>query len=102
MHRYPGVEFDKIHRSEGTLLSSLYGTRRPENVFAHTSPVYCILDGKPIRSWDDAQYYIRYLDHAIDWLKQDARFASAEDKKSSIEAFEQGKALYQKRAREAS
>ena len=53
---------------EGTLFSSLYGTRRPENVFAHTSPVYAILDGKPIRSWDDAQYYIGYLQHAIDWL----------------------------------
>jgi hypothetical protein len=70
-------------------------------VFAHTSPVYCILDGKPIRSWDDAQYYVRYLEQAVDWLKQEARFASAEDKKSSIEAFEQGKALYQQRAREA-
>ncbi len=101
-HRYPGVEFDKIHRSEGTLFSSLYGTRRPENVFAHTSPVYAMLDGKPIRSWDDAQYYVRYLEHAIDWLKQEARFASAEDKKSSIEAFNQGKALYEMRAREAS
>jgi hypothetical protein len=102
VHRYPGVEFDKIHRSEGTLFSSLYGTRRPENVFAHTSPVYATVDGKPIRSRDDAQYYVRYLDQAIDWLRQEARFGSAEDKKSSIEAFEQGKALYLRRAREAS
>jgi hypothetical protein len=100
LQRYPGVEFSKIHRAEGTLLSSLYGTRRPENVFAHTSPLYAILDGKPIRSWDDAQYYNRYLEHAIDWLKQEARFASAEDKKSSIEAFEQGKKVYEQRARE--
>ncbi len=100
LHRYPGVEFDKIHRSEGTLFSSLYGTRRPEDVFAHTSPVYAMLDGKPIRSWDDAQYYVRYLAHAIDWLKQEARFSSAEDKKSSIEAFEQGKRLYEQRASE--
>lgn len=102
VQRYPGVEFGKIHRAEGTLFSSLYGTRRPENVFAHTSPVYAILDGKPIRSWDDAQYYVRYLDHAIDWLKQEARFSSAEDKKSSIEAFEQGKARFRQRAQEAS
>jgi hypothetical protein len=101
LHRYPGVEFDKIHRAEGTLLSSLYGTRRPENVFAHTSPVYAIVDGQPIRNWDDAQYYVRYLQHAVDWLKQEARFASAEDRKSSIEAFEHGKALYEQRAREA-
>ena len=87
--RYPAVKFSEIHRGEGTLFSSLYGTRRPENVFAHTSPVYAIVDGKPIRSWDDAQYYIGYLQHAIDWLRPEARFASAEDKKSSIAAFEQ-------------
>ena len=99
--RYPGVEFSKIHRAEGTLLSSLYGTRRPENVFAHTSPLYAIVDGKPIRSWDDAQYYVGYMQHAIDWLKQEARFASGEDRKSSIAAFEQAKAIYERRAREA-
>jgi hypothetical protein len=98
--RYPGVNFSVPHRSEGTLLSSLYGTRRPENVFAHTSPVYAIVDGKPIRSWDDAQYYVGYMQHAIDWLQADARFASAEDKKSSIEAFAQAKAVYEQRARE--
>jgi hypothetical protein len=102
LHRYPAVEFAKVHSAEGTLFSSLYGTRRPENVFAHTSPLYAIVDGKPIRSWDDAQYYVRYLEQAIDWLKQEARFASAEDKKSSIAAFEQGKTLYERRAREAS
>jgi hypothetical protein len=98
--RYPAVNFSEIHRGEGTLFSSLYGTRRPENVFAHTSPVYAIVDGKPIRSWDDAQYYIGYLQHAIDWLNSEARFASAGDKKSSIAAFEQAKAVYEQRARE--
>jgi len=98
--RYPGVNFSQIHRGEGTLLSSLYGTRRPENVFAHTSPVYAIVDGKPIRSWDDAQYYIGYMQHAIDWLKTEARFASTEDRKSSIDAFEQAKGVYERRARE--
>jgi hypothetical protein len=60
-----------------------------------------MVDGKPVRSWDDAQYYIGYLQHAIEWLKQEARFASAEDRKSSIAAFEQGKAVYEQRAREA-
>jgi hypothetical protein len=98
--RYPGVNFSEIHRGEGTLFSSLYGTRRPENVFAHTSPVYAIVDEKPIRSWDDAQYYVGYMQHAIDWLKTEARFASAEDKKSSIAGFEQAKGVYEQRARE--
>ena len=99
--RYPGVNFSAIHRGEGTLFSSLYGTRRPENVFAHTSPVYATVDGKPIRSWDDARYYVGYIGHAIDWLRTKARFASAEDRKSSVAAFEQARAVYEQRAREA-
>jgi hypothetical protein len=99
--RYPGVDFSGIHRGEGTLFSSLYGTRRPENVFAHTSPVYVTVDGTPVRSWDDAQYYVGYMQHAIDWLKSEARFASAEDRKCSIAAFEQARGVYEQRAREA-
>jgi hypothetical protein len=102
LHRYPAVDFARVHSAEGTLLSSLYGTRRPENVFAHTSPVYAIVDDKPIRSFDDAQFYARYLEQAIEWLKREAQFASAEDKKSSIEAFAHGKALWERRAGEAS
>jgi len=68
-------------------------------VFAHTSPVYVIADGKPIRSWEDAQFYVRYMESAIRWLNKEARFASAADRKASIEAFERGKAVYEERAR---
>jgi hypothetical protein len=53
--RYPAANFSEIHCDDGTLFSSQYGTRRPENVFADKSPVYAIVDGKPIRIWDDAQ-----------------------------------------------
>jgi len=96
-----GVDFSQVHSEGGTRLSDLYGTRRPETVFAHTSPLYVLVDSKPIRSWEDAQYYARYLDNAIRWLETDARFASAADKKASIEAFRMGKAIYEARAREA-
>jgi hypothetical protein len=58
---------------------------------AVSARLHAIVDGKPIRSWDDAQYYIGYLQHSIDWLNSEARFASAGDKKSSIAAFEQAK-----------
>ncbi|MCW5978212.1 MAG: CehA/McbA family metallohydrolase [Bryobacteraceae bacterium] len=101
LDRYRGVDFQKIHVDQGTLLSSLYGTRRPEAVFAHSSPVYVVVDGKPIRNRDDAEYYIRYLDNSIRWLKTDARFASAADRQASIETFERGRAVYKKLASEA-
>jgi len=43
--RYPGVDFSAIRRGEGTLFSSLYGRRHPENVPAHSTPVYATPDG---------------------------------------------------------
>ncbi len=98
LQRYRGIDFQKVHNEQGTLLSSLYGTRRPEAVFAHSSPVYAIRDGKAIRSRDDAQYYVRYLNNAVQWLKTDARFSSASDQRASIEAFERGRAVYTKLA----
>jgi hypothetical protein len=100
-YRSRGVDFSRIHVEEGTRQGNLYGTRRPEGVFAHSSPLYAIRDGAPIRSWDDAQYYIRYLDSSIKWLRTAARFARPGDREASIQAFLRGKAIYEQRAREA-
>jgi hypothetical protein len=63
--------------------------------------VYILRDGRPIRSWDDAQYYVRYMDLSIQWLETQAKFARPEDKQASIEAFRIGRAVYEKRAKEA-
>jgi hypothetical protein len=100
-YRKRGVDFQAVHVPEGTRLSDYYGTRRPETVFAHSSPVYVIRDGQPIRSQADAEYYVRYLNNAIRWLETEAKFARPSDKLASIQAFEQGRAVYIARAREA-
>jgi hypothetical protein len=100
-YRAKGLDFSKVHTDEGTLLGNYYGTRRPETVFAHTSPVYVVRDNEPIRNWDDAQYYICFMDSAIQWLKTEARFASESDKRDSINAFLTGRAIYERRAEEA-
>ncbi len=100
-YRARGVRFSTIHVDEGTLHGNLYGTRRPETVFAHTSPVYVIRDGEPIRSWDDAQYWVRYLDRAIRWIETEGKFAKPSHKQASLEAFRAGRAIYERRAREA-
>jgi hypothetical protein len=100
-YRRRSFPFSTVHIDRGTVLSDYFGTRRPETVFAHSSPVYVIRDGRPIRSWDDAQYYTRYLDNCIEWLKTSARFSKPGDKEASIAAFLEGRAVYQKRAREA-
>jgi hypothetical protein len=101
VYRGRGVDFKSIHVPSGARLSDYYGTRRPETVFAHSSPVYVIRDGKPIRSRQDAEYYVRYLDKAIHWLQTEAKFARPADKRASIEAFQQGRAVYAARAQDA-
>ena len=100
-YRSRGVDFTKVHADRGTLLNDYFGTRRPEGVFAHTSPVYVIRDGAPIRSWEDAEYYVRYLDNVIRWLETSAKFARPGDRNASIEAFRIGRDVYRKRAEEA-
>ena len=100
-YRRKGLDFQSVHVPAGTRLSDYYGTRRPETVFAHSSPVYCIRDEKPIRSWEDAEYYTRYLDKAIRWLETEAKFARPADQRASIQAFQEGRAVFAARAREA-
>ena len=81
-------------RNEGagpTQLNRYYGTLRPEVTFAHTSPVYVTVDDLPIRSSEDAQYFVGYLNNAINWLDQEGSFPSDEAKQEVLEAFELGK-----------
>lgn len=78
-----------------TLLNQYFGTLRPETTFAHTSPVYLLLDGQPIRSSPDAAYFVRYLDNAQTWLDQSGSFPSDTAKAEVLEAFEEGKQAFE-------
>ncbi|MCX6621650.1 MAG: CehA/McbA family metallohydrolase [Acidobacteria bacterium] len=98
-YRRQGINFSKVHVDRGPMLSNYFGTRRPETVFAHSSPVYLIRDGQPIRSYDDAQYYMRYMDNCIEWLKTSAKFSRPADQEASIASFLLGRAIYEKRPR---
>jgi hypothetical protein len=100
-YRARQVNFREIHQTLGTQHGDYYGTRRPETVFAHSSPVYVIRDGEPIRNWDDAQYYIRYLDSAESWLNRKGRFARPADRKATLDAIEQARIVYRRRAQES-
>ena len=95
------VNFRDIHQPFGTLHGNYYGTRRPETVFAHTTPVYVLRDRRPIRSQEDAEYYARYLEQAIAWLDKTGNFARPSDKTATLEAFRAGQRIYRRRAEEA-
>jgi hypothetical protein len=73
-----------------TLLNKYYGTMRPETAFAHTSPIYVMVDSKPIHSREDAEYYIKYLENSISWLEKSGRFPSDQAKQEALRAFKKG------------
>jgi hypothetical protein len=100
-YRSRQVNLRAIHQSRGTLHGDYYGTRRPETVFAHTSPVYVLRDRQPIRSQEDAEYYVRYLESSIAWLDKEGKFSRPSDKTATLEAFRTGQRLYRRRAAEA-
>lgn len=78
-----------------TLFNQYFGTLRPETIFAHTSPVYLHLDGQPVRSAEDAAYFVHYLDNALHWLKDAGSFPSDAAKKEVLEAFQKGKEAFE-------
>jgi len=88
-----GVSMAERRNSGGgpTTLNQYYGTLRPEVAFAHSSPVYIEVDEIPLRSAADAQYFVNYLQNAIDWLEHSGSFPSPQAKLEVLEAFEQGK-----------
>ncbi len=74
-----------------TYLNNFYGTLRPEVTFSHTSPVYIDIDDQPVRSRDDANYFVRYLQNVINWLDESGSFPTDAAKQEVLKAFEQGK-----------
>jgi len=88
-----GLSMSQRRNSGGgpTYLNRYYGTLRPEVTFSHTSPVYIQIEGQPVRSRDDANYFVRYLQNVINWLDESGSFPTEEAKQEVLKAFEQGK-----------
>ncbi|MFC1558769.1 CehA/McbA family metallohydrolase [candidate division KSB1 bacterium] len=88
-----GVSFSR-NRFRGygpTLLNSYHGTEAPELAFAHTNPLYVTMEGKPIRSRKDAQYYAHFLENAMHYLRTQGVFASEDKKQEVLQQFEEGR-----------
>jgi hypothetical protein len=81
-----------------TMLNKYYGTLRPETTFAHTSPTYVTVDKKPIRSKEDALYFVTYLENGMSWLRKSGRFPSEEAKEEVLKTFTKGQELFKKLA----
>lgn len=96
-----GVSFmqRRDHGSGPTFLNKYYGTLRPETTFAHTSPSYVLVDRLPIRSKEDAEYFVTYLENGISWLKKSGRFPSEDAKQEVLTTYKKGQEMFRQLAK---
>ena len=67
--------------------------------FAHTGPVFCYLDNQPIRSSQDALFWVRWIDELIEDVKDRGTFATDQRRDSVIELFRKAQAVWADLAR---
>lgn len=87
-----GVSFSQRRDFGGgpTLLNRYYGTIRPETPFAHTNPIYVTVNKRPIHSKEDAEYFVKYLQNVIVWLRQSGHFPAEQAKEEVLASFKKG------------
>lgn len=64
--------------------------------FAHTSPVYVYLGEEPVRSPEDARFWMEWIDRLIERTAQRGHFSNAAQKQEVIELFQRARAVYAK------
>ena len=69
------------------------------NAFAHTGPVFCYLNSQPIRSPEDAQFWVTWIDELIEDVKDRGTFATDQRRDSVIELFRKAQAVWADLAR---
>lgn len=67
-------------------------------LFGHTNPVYVIADDQPIRSSEDASYFVRWIDRLIGDLTAMDAWDDPAHKREVLSTFEEGRRLYQEQS----
>jgi hypothetical protein len=68
---------------------------------AHTSPIYVIIDNKPIAHKGDAEYMLRWIDRLIEIAELPDRFPTAIDGDEVKRVYRQAREVYQRLAADA-
>ena len=63
--------------------------------FAHTSPVYVTIGGRPVRVADDIRFYREWVERLIARTEKSPRFATDERRKEVVSLFQKALAWYQ-------
>lgn len=63
---------------------------------AHTSPVYVVVEGRPIASRPDAEYNLAWVDRLIEIANLPGRYRSAADRSEVLAVYQQARAFYER------
>jgi hypothetical protein len=66
--------------------------------FAHTSPIYVVVGGKPIGLAEDARFWMEWIDKLIQRVEARGRFSNEQRKREVIELFRKAREVYASRA----
>lgn len=66
-------------------------------VWAHTSPVYVIIDNQPISSVEDANYFVEWIDQLLRVVAARNRYASVEDREQVEATFRRAREEFRRR-----
>jgi hypothetical protein len=67
------------------------------SVFAHTSPVYVTVDGQPIRSKQDAEFWADWIDKLVERVRARGQFSTPARRQEVVDLFLKARAVYNNR-----
>jgi hypothetical protein len=70
-------------------------------LFAHSSPVYCYLGGKPIASQSDASFFVGWISELIEKVERRGTFSSLGHKYEVVDLFRKAQQVYEQKAANA-
>jgi hypothetical protein len=68
---------------------------RDVSVFAHTSPIYFLQDGRQVREEASIVYLCKYVKGVLHWLDTKPRFANDEDRRAARQGAEEALRFYE-------
>ena len=66
--------------------------------FATTSPIYVEVDGKPVRSEDDANYFLAWIDRITESVRAHKDWNTQEERDAVFQILEDARTIYHQRA----
>jgi len=66
--------------------------------FATTSPIYVTVGGEPVRSPEDAEYFIAWIDRLLEMARAHGSYNTAEEKTLVLKLLTDARAVYSERA----